>query len=338
LEFDDPSQYLPNLHPVDIPMNLKRILAALGLALLAWSAFALPTLEAVQAAIGQGNYVQAETMMSEVVAAKPNSAKAHYLYAEILAHNKRFDQATAQAAQAKSIDPSLKFTQPEKFRAFEQLLEREHSAAQNAKNANVKQAPERKVAAAVTPAPAPSSSLPTWIWALGGAAAALLAWRLWNGRQQAAANARAGNYAAPAAAGVNSYSQAYAPAQAAGYGAPQAAGYGAPQAAGYGAPQAPGYYPPQQAPRSGMLGTGMAVAGGMAAGMLAAKLFEGYGDGASAGHAAAQGSSQGLTPGLFDDAQGNGSAAQELQQRPIDYGNGQDWGGDDAAPASDDGW
>jgi hypothetical protein len=87
-----------------------------------------------------------------------------------------------------------------------------------------------------------------------------------------------------------------------------------------------------------MLGTGMAVAGGMAAGMLAAKLFEGHGDGASAGHAAAQGSSQGLTPGLFDDASGNGSAAQELQQRPIDFGNGQDWGGDDAAPASDDGW
>ena len=311
-------------------MNLKRVLVALGLALLAWSAFALPTLEAVQAAVGQGNYVQAETMMGEVVAAKPNSAKAHYLYAEILAHNKRFDQATAQAAQAKSIDPSLKFTQPEKFRAFEQLLEREQSAAQSARTAKATPAPERKVAPVVAPTPAPNSSLPSWVWALGGGAAALLAWRLWTGRQQAAANAQGGNYAAPAAAGANNYSQAYAPAQ--------AAGYGAPQAAGYGAPQAPGYYPPQQAPRSGLLGTGVAVAGGVAAGMLAAKLFEGHGDGGSAGHAAAQGSSQGLTPGLFDDAQGNGSAAQELQQRPIDFGNGQDWGGDDAAPASDDGW
>ena len=190
LEFDNPSQYLPNLHPVDFFMNLKRVFAALGLALLAWSAFALPTLEAVQAAIGQGNYVQAETMMSEVVAAKPNSAKAHYLYAEILAHNKRFDQATAQAAQAKSIDPSLKFTQPEKFQAFEQLLEREQSAAQSARTAKATPAPERKVAAAVTPAPAPNSSLPSWIWALGGAAAALLAWRLWNRRQQAAATLR----------------------------------------------------------------------------------------------------------------------------------------------------
>ena len=307
-------------------MNLKRVLAALGLALLAWSAFALPTLEAVQAEIGQGHYVQAETMMSEVVAAKPNSAKAHYIYAEILAHNKRFDQAMTQAAQAKSIDPSLKFTQPEKFRAFEQLLERERSAAQSAKPAAVTQAPERKAAAAVTPAPAPSNSIPSWIWALGGAAAALLAWRLWNGRQQAlanaSANAPANTYAAPAAAGVNSYSQAYAPAQAAGYGAPQAAGY----------------YPPQQAPRSGMLGTGMAVAGGVAAGMLAAKLLEGHSDGGNAGHAAAQGSGQGLTPGLFDDTPGNGSAAQQLQQRPIDFGNGQDWDEEAAPPASDDGW
>ena len=307
-------------------MNLKRVFVTLGLALLTWSAFALPTLEAVQAEIGQGRYGQAESMMSEVVAAKPNSAKARYIYAEILAHNKRFDQAAAQASQAKAIDPSLKFTQPEKFRAFEQLLEREQAAAQSARVAKANPTPEHRAAPVVTPTPTPDRSLPSWVWALGGAAAGLIAWRLWTGRRQAEAVAAPAGYAAPATG--NSFSQAYAPAQAAGY-APA-------QAAGYGAPQGGAYYPPQQAPRSGMLGTGMAVAGGMAAGMLAAKLFEGHGEAGNAGHAAAQGSNQGMAPGMFDD--GNGSAAQELQQRPIDFGNGQDWGGDDAQAPSEDGW
>ena len=61
-------------------------------------------------------------MMQQVVEAKPDNAKAHYLYAEILAHNGKFEDATAQALQAKQIDPQIRFTSPEKFRHFEALL------------------------------------------------------------------------------------------------------------------------------------------------------------------------------------------------------------------------
>jgi|GEM_PF-3188348 len=44
-------------------------------------------------------------MMSEVVAAKPDSAKAHYIYAEMLAHNRNFTKASKEAARARQLDP-----------------------------------------------------------------------------------------------------------------------------------------------------------------------------------------------------------------------------------------
>ena len=58
-------------------------------------------------------------MMQEVVAAKPQSAKAHYLYAEILAHDAKFSDAAAQARRAREIDPALSFTNdPEEVPQF----------------------------------------------------------------------------------------------------------------------------------------------------------------------------------------------------------------------------
>jgi len=44
-------------------------------------------------------------MMSEVVAAKPDSAKAHYIYTEMLARNRNFTKASKQAARACQLDP-----------------------------------------------------------------------------------------------------------------------------------------------------------------------------------------------------------------------------------------
>ncbi|HEX7639666.1 MAG TPA: tetratricopeptide repeat protein, partial [Burkholderiaceae bacterium] len=92
-----------------------------------WSAaaFALPSLQDVESAVKAGNYAQADTMMQEVVAAKPQSAKAHYVYAEILAHEARFTDAAAQARQARALDPKIGFTDPAKFRSFQQELDRE---------------------------------------------------------------------------------------------------------------------------------------------------------------------------------------------------------------------
>jgi hypothetical protein len=97
---------------------------------------------------------------------------------------------------------------------------------------------------------------------------------------------------------------------------------GAP-APGYG----PGYGPMGGPPAasSGMLGTGIAAAGGFAAGMLAEKLLDGRHERDMPSAAAA--GSGGLMPGMFDDAPGPNEAADELEQRSVDFGSGDDWGG-----------
>ena len=286
---------------------MKRFLATLALLVLSAAAFALPSVEAVQKEVQQGHYAQAESMMHEVVAAKPNSAKAHYIYAEILAHNGRFDQAAQEARLARQIDPQIAFTQPDKFRAFEQSLQREQATAKSQATQATQATPPRVERAPVAPAPVESrSGIPGWAWGLGFAAIAVLVWRLVSAQRRSIG---------PGLAGGASYGPAIAP------------GYG-PVYGPMGGPAAPG---------SGMLGTGLAAAGGFAAGMLAEKMLDGRHGRDDAGTAA----TGGLVPGMFDDAPARNPDADELEQRSIDFGTGGDWDSGDAASGSgsdDGGW
>ena len=74
-----------------------------------------------------------------------------------------------------------------------------------------------------------------------------------------------------------------------------------------------------------MLGTGMAVAGGVAGGMLLNEMLNRRSE--NTADNAAQAGNDGLVPGMFDTG-AEGGAANELQGRPIDFGSGGDWGGD----------
>ncbi len=290
---------------------MKRFLAAVALAGLAFSALALPTVDEVQAEVAKGNYTHAEQMMREVVADKPGSARAHYIYAEILAHDKRFDLAAEQAARAKSIDPGLKFTQPEKFRAFEQLLEREQAAARRPAVTERAAVPAFREPAALPVER--SSGVPGWVWGLGLAAVAFVAWRVLSTRRQAA----------PA--------PGYLPAP--GAGTPMAAG-------GYGPSYGPGSMPgPAGSAGSGLLGTGLAVAGGVAAGMLAEKLLSDRQSGPT--NPLFPDTARGLDGGLLDARPADDPAARELEERPVDFGNGDGWSDGDAGGgggSSDGGW
>ena len=223
---------------------MKRLLAMLAfvaMGLVSAAAFALPSVTEVQAEVQKGNYAQAEVLMRDVVAAKPGSAKAHYVYAEILAHNKRFEFALQEARLAQQLDPAIGFTQPDKFKSFEQLLEREQRATTPAGGtaAGTGTAVQAPRAAAQR-----SSGIPGWIWGAGFAVIAVLLWRMFSARRNA---------------------QSMAPA----YGGMQTGGYG------------PNYSPMGGGQGSGMLGTGLAAAGGFAAGMLAEKLLDGHRDGGS---------------------------------------------------------
>ena len=302
---------------------MKRFLVAASFAALTLSAFALPSIDAVQAEIGKGNYTHAEAMMREVVAAKPDSARARYVYAEILAHDKRFGLAAEEAAQARRLDPSLSFTQPEKFNAFTQLLAREQAVGTRAATVSRAEAPRL-----VEPLPVPlAGGVPSWVWGLGAGALGLLAWRAFSARQQAPAQ---GPSAGPGTAGTPATN---AP------GGPGRTGLGG-YAPAY-SPGSPAAAPPAASPGSGLLGTGMAVAGGVAAGMLAEKLFEGHRESGQGLGSNFSSGNRGLEPGLFDDRSAADAAARELEQRPIDGGTGDGWGGSDvdAGSSSDgDGW
>jgi len=100
-----------------------RILAVLLLALASSSTFAaLPSVEDVQHAVHRGDYVAAESMVRDVLAARPDNAKAHYILAELLAHEGKLGEARTQAATAQQLDPAIHFTAPEKFRQFQAEL------------------------------------------------------------------------------------------------------------------------------------------------------------------------------------------------------------------------
>jgi hypothetical protein len=251
--------------------------------------------------VKQGDYAQAQVMMHDVVEAKPGSAKAQYLYAEILAHNGRFAQASTHAAKARELDPAVSFTAPDKFKAFEQMLAREQQGEQRSSAGTAKPAPSAWPPAA---AMAPRSGVPTWVWGAGLGLFALFAWRMLQ-------RGNPGNTVM----------------------APAAAPYGA--GPGYGG--SPAYGPMGgQAPSSGpgLMGVGLAAAGGVAAGMLVDRLLQ-------------QGHSQPLGNGVLEPGYFGGSdnridpAAQALEDRPVDFGNGNDWGGGgsvDMGGSDDGGW
>ena len=281
------------------------LVAACAAALWSVAAMALPSAGDVQAAVKSGDYPKAETMMQEVVAAKPQSAKAHYLYAEILAHDAKFTDAAAQARQARELDPALSFTtDPEKFKSFERLLEREQAGPAVATQAP---APATRVnTAPAVPPQAASSGIPGWVWVGGFAILAFVIFRAISRRAMANNMATAGYANQGGGYGMNP-------------GMPQP-GYGP----GYGAAPGAG---------GGLLRTGLAAAGGVAGGMLLERMLEGN------RHDENPGNNYGSQGGSFDN--GSSQAASELENRSIDFGSGgNDWGGDaggGSSGGSDDG-
>lgn len=276
--------------------NLSRALAALMMVLACTLALALPTPKDINAAVEAGDFKRAETLLREVLAEKPNSAKAHYQLGEVLARETRYDEALAQLKQARAIDPALKFaSSPEKF---QQVLDKVDAAAASGKAVT----PTPASPAATSAAPAPErreSGFPTG-YLVGGILLIVLVVVLIR-RSNAATRASQGMYA-----GATPY----------GAGNPMAAqpGYGRYGPGGNMAPQ-PGYGAPQG---SGMGGSGMggAVIGGvagLAAGYALSKALDG-GHESNAAASRNDGSGSGYVPmdnpapdlGSFDSGSGGG--------------------------------
>ena len=218
-----------------------RFMLALLLCLAAGSVAALPRVEDVQDAVRRNDYPAAENLVREVLGEKPANAKAHYLLAEILAHEGRVVEAQRQADMARQYDPQITFTTPERFRQFEARL----GAASDARPTV---ADRRAPAATTGDTGAGSGGL--WLLLVVGAGIAYFVFRRRGAAQ------RAGNYGNAQDATFSA--QAY----------PQQAG--SPPGQGY----PPGAYPPNY-PRGGAGSSVAAGLGGIATGILAEHLIEG---------------------------------------------------------------
>ena len=321
--------------------RMQRMLLALTLALAAGWALALPSPKEIEAAVGAGQLPQAETMLREVLQAKPQSAKAHYELGQVLARQGKYFEAQQALDQAKTIDPTLKFaTSPEAFaKTYDTVLAQVRGAPSAASAKAAVATPAAPVASPAPASPAPSGGFNLmYVW-MGAAGLVVLGLIL---RRRAAATPAV---ATPAAA----YAGMPPPAQPAYNGAAMATGgiigsglnpaqAAAPAQRGFGsqyAPQAPApaHYPPAAAPAAGGMGAmGGAVLGGvagLAAGYALSKVMEG---GANHPHPAASNNaanpaqdSAGYVPfdnpsrpelGAFDA--GAGGDSWDVGQAPMD--------------------
>jgi hypothetical protein len=218
------------LKRIAAPLVLVMALACTGPVLAA-----TPTVDQVYEAASAGHLDKAQQLMDEVLREKPNSAKAHYVEAEISARAGNFSRARSELARAQQLDPSGSFAKPEALANLQRELAR-------GTNSSYRSYPPGTYA---RPAAEHRSSFP-WGIALLIFAGVVIAWALFSRR-----NPR--NYG-----GYPQYPGSVPPgAPGGGYGP---AGYGP---AGYGPPMGGGGM------GSGIVGglaTGLAVGAGVAAG------------------------------------------------------------------------
>lgn len=74
---------------------------------------AVPTLQEVYQAAQQGRMDEAQSMMDQVLKAHPDSAKAHYVEAELLARQGQQARAANELQRAEVLEPGLAFAKPE---------------------------------------------------------------------------------------------------------------------------------------------------------------------------------------------------------------------------------
>lgn len=103
-----------------------------------------PSLQEVKSAVSSGHLAEAQSMMQIVLRDHPNSAKAHFVEAEVLARMARADEAQRELARAEQIEPGLPSIKPESVQDLRSRI-----------------AGEGRVVRAV-PAPAAGSSVP-WV-------------------------------------------------------------------------------------------------------------------------------------------------------------------------------
>lgn len=264
---------------------MKKSILALLLFIPAFGAFADNSPKDVQALINRGDYAGAETMLRQAVTEHPQSAKAHYVLAEVLAHEGNIGDAKAEASKAAQLDPQTKFTDPAKFQRFQQEL---NSALGNAPRARTNSAAATYAAPAPQPAEKTGGGLSSTLVGLlvFGGVIALIAF-MWSRRRAANNNYVANQSPFGGSAPYNNYQGGVPP-----YAPPPSSGAGAAVAAGL---------------------------GGLAAGALLDEAFRSHN-----GNEGSSNGTAGAAP-VADTPDPRGQAYDDLRSDPIDMGNDNSW-------------
>lgn len=106
---------------------MKRLILWLLLVLTA-PAWAVPSPKEVSDAVHAGNFVLAEQLLQQTLQDKPNSAMAHYELGQVLAKEKRHQEALAELTKAQQLDPALHFAK--KPQLFQEIYNAEKAALQ----------------------------------------------------------------------------------------------------------------------------------------------------------------------------------------------------------------
>jgi hypothetical protein len=118
--------------------------SAIGPALLILALFATvpvfaagadPTIHEVYEAAEAGRFSDAQSMMDKVLRDHPNSAKAHYVEAELLGKQGRLHDAETELNTAERLDPSHNFANQQKINELQALISGTRSTMQRAQPA-----------------------------------------------------------------------------------------------------------------------------------------------------------------------------------------------------------
>jgi hypothetical protein len=119
----DNRRTLPSQELIVPKTNAKQLLFLLALTCCG-AAFADtdPTLQQVYTAANSGHLEQAQQMMNQVLRDHPNSAKAHYVAAEIYAKQGNFSLAREELSGAERLEPGLPFAKSQAVQALKTEL------------------------------------------------------------------------------------------------------------------------------------------------------------------------------------------------------------------------
>jgi uncharacterized protein len=119
-------------------MSLRNFSSVLVLAAALCSTGALAqdaSIDQVYQAANAGRFGDAQTMMDKVLRDHPNSAKAHYVEAELLAKQGKMPAAESELANAQRLDPSGNFAKPGALQELRNQLAASHNVVRPAQPA-----------------------------------------------------------------------------------------------------------------------------------------------------------------------------------------------------------